>query len=253
MDQLTNWAETRLKAAVIDRLIDKAHVDDDAVLVSEMTVANWSRRADVVLANGSLWGFEIKSEVDSLSRLPGQISTFLSHFEKLTIVAAERYSVAVQRMLPDGVGLWIMTADGLKEKLRPRYRALEPEAAIGLMTASELRTLMMCNGHSALSSATRAHLEDMAIKLPNGDLASAARDAVKRRHRQRHSDFLRHRLTLGTLASIPSLRRRSSPTPALQRVCSTAPTVPCEQWEPEASHPLLVHAPAGPVLRRQTG
>lgn len=81
--------EKAIKAALIDWLYAKGMVCD-AVVINEMVVANWARRADIAVANGRLYGFEIKSAFDSLKRLPGQIESFRRHFDKVTVVAASK-------------------------------------------------------------------------------------------------------------------------------------------------------------------
>lgn len=251
MLELTNKSEARLKAAVIDRLFAGAHVDDDAVLISEMTVANWSRRADVVLANGKLWAFEIKSEVDSLSRLSGQAETFRSYFEKFVIVAAARFEPAIAAMNLDGVGIWIADADGsLKQRVAPRQTVLAPDAYISLMTAAELRRLLAANGVKCSKDAPRARVEDLATALPTGDLAAAARDAVKCRHRPRHREFMKHKDSLGTLGAMWTLRRPAQPTTPREhrpRVAACA----LAEVAIDAGNPNLIYAPAGPILKRQ--
>lgn len=243
--------EVRLKAAIIDRLFDRAHIDDDAVLISEMTVANWSRRADVVLANGSLWAFEVKSELDSLTRLPGQLDAFTTHFEKVCVVCAPRFETGARALLPEGVGLWVAEDDGsLRERVRPRYTRLTKTAAVGLMKANELRALLSCNGFTGIAAVARSGLVELAMQLPASDLASAARDAVKRRHRPRHDAFVKHRENLGTMGSMWMLRREDRPTAVLAQTAGPAATVLSDMAIP-AAHPLLVNAPGGPVLKRQ--
>jgi len=242
--------EVRLKAAIIDRLFDRAHIDDDAVLISEMTVANWSRRADVVLANGSLWAFEVKSELDSLSRLPGQLDTFTANFEKVCVVCAPRFETGARALLPEGVGLWVADEDGsLRERVRPRYTRLTKTAAVGLMKANELRALLSCNGFTGVADLPRSGLVELAMQLPASDLASAARDAVKRRHRSRHDAFVKHREDQGTVGSMWMLRReersRGTYLPPATLTAPAAANVAIPK-----GHPLLVQAPGGPVLRR---
>lgn len=240
--------ESRLKAAVIDRLYAGAHVDDDAVVISEMVVDNWSRRADVVLANGKLWGFEIKSEQDTLDRLPGQVEVFARSFEKLTVVTVARFEPQVRAMIPDGVGLWIEEPDGsLKERVRSRVASLSREAAITLMTATELRHLLACNGMSRTSAIPRAELVRLATYLPISDLSAAARDAVKRRHRARHHQFAHHRATEGTAQALSKLARPSVSRRDLVHETVATAALP---YEVPAAHPALIQAPAGPVLRR---
>lgn len=251
MSAFANRSEAHVKAAVIDRLLTGSHVDDDAVLISEMTVANWSRRADVVLANGKLWAFEIKSDADSLARLPGQITAFCTYFEKFTVVAAERFEATILAMIPEGVGVWIVNAEGtVKQKIAPRQAQLSKAAYISLMTATELRRLLTANGFRAAKEAHRVDLERTAAGLPTSDLASAARDAVKRRHRSRHLDFLGHRQRVGTLAAMPALRR-----PKQNRELSPPPPTSLPRTMAEVDipddHPLLLQAPGGPVLKRK--
>ncbi len=242
--------ENRLKTAIIDRLYASNHVTDDAVLVSEMVVENWARRADIVLANGRLWGFEIKSEQDSLSRLPGQIETFSRSFEKLTIVTVVKFEKAVRELLPEGVGLWVEMMDGsLKERVRAKTCELTKAAAIQHMTATELRKLLACNGVTGLGALSRGQLEQTACGLPLSDLAAAARDAVKRKHRSKHETFSEARAAgrqdaLHFLRSRMDARRETAvvlPSPDEQKIL--APSLNSE-------HPALKRVRAGTVLKR---
>ncbi len=50
--------EADIKAALVDTLIESGFVDTNTVIISEFPVASWTRRADIVLANGKLLGFE---------------------------------------------------------------------------------------------------------------------------------------------------------------------------------------------------
>lgn len=241
--------ENRLKAAIIERLYAARHVVGDAVLISEMVVDNWARRADVVLANGRLWGFEVKSEQDSLNRLPGQIESFNRAFEKLTIVTVPKFEYAVREMLPEGVGLWVEVPDGsLKERIRARASELSKSAAMQHMTATELRQLLSCNGISGLSGLSRSQLETIAAGLPASDLTAAARDVVKRKHRAKHELYQIARLE-GRHNALSLLRSRTelhAATPDVSIAVSA-----CETATPDVKgHPAYVRAPAGPVLKR---
>lgn len=250
MQTISNMAEARLKAAVIDRLLSSKHIDDDAVLISEMTVANWSRRADVVLANGRLWGFELKSEADSLSRLEGQIETFRAHFEKLTIVIADRFFERVLRLVPDGVGVWVAESDGLlTERVKTKSVELSSSASISLMTAVELRQLLAGCG-SKCAKATRGQLEAIARDLAPEDLAAAARSAIKARHRTRYQEFIRYQAAHGTLPAMAAMRKARAQHVANVFEEAPATVVQCKEPHIPAGHPCKVDAPAGPILRR---
>lgn len=243
-------AETRMKAAVIDRLLSGGHVTDDAVLISEMTVANWTRRADIVLANGKLCAFELKSETDNLSRLSGQLATFASQFEKLIVVVAARFEKHARPMLPEGVGLWVEGEEGIfKERVRPKALPLSKEAAISLMTATDLRSLLACNGVRDIKDAYRQRLEEIVLAFPATDIVSAARNAVKRRYRRSHRAFLDQRAHVGTLGAMQSLRRFSSR--GTIEVEAPELNFPLPEVKLSDDHPLLLRAPAGLVLKRK--
>jgi hypothetical protein len=90
--------EVGIKAALIDELFDTGAVDDTSVIVNEMLVPGWRRRADLVHANGHLVAYEIKSEADGLGRLAGQIASFTRWFEGVAVVVAPKH---VQKVLTD--------------------------------------------------------------------------------------------------------------------------------------------------------
>lgn len=49
---------------------------DDTVVISEMDVCAGVSGADIVVINGKMHGYEIKSAQDSLSRLPQQMQSY---------------------------------------------------------------------------------------------------------------------------------------------------------------------------------
>lgn len=104
--------EADYKIATIEWLVDKGHINGDAVLINELPVNNFNRRADLVVANGKLHAFEIKSDADSLARLNGQIETYLSFFDKVTVVCSPKYTSKALRMLPDAVQILELNNNG---------------------------------------------------------------------------------------------------------------------------------------------
>jgi hypothetical protein len=54
-------------------------------------------RADVAVINGSLHAFEIKSDSDSLERLPGQIEAYRGVFEYVTLICGRRLIERAER------------------------------------------------------------------------------------------------------------------------------------------------------------
>ncbi|SFP29601.1 hypothetical protein SAMN03159489_00755 [Pseudomonas sp. NFPP07] len=244
-------AEALLKAAVIDRLINSGVLDENSVLVSELTVDNWTHRTDIVLANGRLWGFELKSERDSLARLPAQIESFSRHFEKFVLVVAKKFEKRALELIENvnGVGLWIASDNGeITEKIRPRAQSISPDASISLITVTELRRLLTANGIKHQKANRRIELVELAKKLPTKILADGARTAIKTRFKEVHLRFLHQREKTGSYDAIPALRRTvGSKLPTALTIeahdLTKYPKIPTE-------HPDLINAPSGPVIAR---
>jgi len=242
----TTTPENELRALVIERLLSTGHAGGDAVLTSEMVVDNWKRRADLVLSNGRLWGFELKSDRDSLTRLSGQVHSFTRHVEKLIVVAAEGFESRVPDLLSNGVGLWIVTSNGaLVERVRPKTRQLSKAAAMSHLSVADLRRILSVSDYSPPASALRADLLRMARALPAEVLSDAARQAIKRRYISRYRAFLWRREIEGTAAALSTFRRVSHASSA-EAVPPASPSLP----EVPLGHPMAVRVPAGIVLRR---
>lgn len=245
-------AEAKLKAAVVDRLFSSRIMDHDAVLVSELTVDNWAHRTDLVLANGRLWGFELKSERDSLARLPAQITSFSQHFEKFVLVVDEKFASRAEQLIKEtsGTGLWISTGNGkLIEKIRPSFRPLAKSNSISLMTVAELRKFLSKNGYRNIKDCKRADLIELARCMTSKALADGARTAIKERFRKIHLDFIHQRAIGGSLSALPTLTRTTknlvlaAPTRQSKMDMSLCPPIPKD-------HPNLIEAPSGPVIAR---
>ncbi|HEJ4043556.1 sce7726 family protein [Pseudomonas aeruginosa] len=248
---LVSSAETKLKAAVVDRLFSSGVLDEDAVLVTELTVDNWAHRTDIVLANGRLWGFELKSERDTLTRLPAQIESFSKHFEKFVLVVDEKFEAQAELLIRSvsGAGLWISREKGkLTEKIRPRAAPLAKKNSISLMTVSELRKLLSECGHHGLKGKRRSELVDIAENLSPKTLADGAREAIKARFKRVHQRFLLQREAIGSLKALPLLTRTTGKTMPVEHAhkinnMSFCPPIPL-------SHPNLIQTPSGPVIAR---
>jgi len=109
--------EADYKITTIKWLIEKGYVDSDAVLINELPVDNFNRRADLVVANGKLHAFEIKSDADSLIRLSGQIETYLSFFDKVTVVCSPKYTKKALMTLPKEVQILQLNIDSKNNKI----------------------------------------------------------------------------------------------------------------------------------------
>lgn len=77
------------------------------VLVPEVDV-RWSipTRMDALLVADRICGFEIKSDADSLSRLPRQIEAYGMVVERATLVVGDRLRAAATDLIPSWWSIW---------------------------------------------------------------------------------------------------------------------------------------------------
>ncbi|WP_250478584.1 MULTISPECIES: sce7726 family protein [unclassified Caballeronia] len=167
---------------ILGKHLRDAGLAKGAALIPELCVADFGRRADLVLANGKLSAFEIKSDIDDLSRLTGQIATFQKYFESLTIVCAPRHTSKVLMQVPSTVGVWEVDAGQLVEVKRAAFiEIVDAFVWLSHLPVSELRSLL--RSRSLQSSGLRPELVERAQQIAVEDLRTFVLDYFKRRKR----------------------------------------------------------------------
>jgi hypothetical protein len=83
-----------------------SHAEPDPLIIEELGLCQGSSRVDVALIGKQhIAGYEIKSERDSLVRLPGQIHAYSRVFDKVTIVVATAHVQKVVEAIPTFWGI----------------------------------------------------------------------------------------------------------------------------------------------------
>lgn len=102
-----NRPEYIYKAVLAQKTVLGVHNLNTATLLSEFRAG--SSKADIVVVNGTTTVYEVKSERDKLSRLPSQISDYLSVFGRVNVIVAEKHIEYVEKTLPEIVGILCLT------------------------------------------------------------------------------------------------------------------------------------------------
>jgi len=76
-------------------------------IVEEMKLPVAGARIDMAVINGAFHGYEIKSAVDTLNRLPNQLLAYSNVFDYLTVVTEKRYIEKIKTITPDWVSVAI--------------------------------------------------------------------------------------------------------------------------------------------------
>jgi frataxin-like iron-binding protein CyaY len=188
--------ESDIKAALIDKLIERGMLQN-AVLINEMVVANWSRRADIAVVNGKLYAFEIKSDFDSLQRLEGQVSAYLDRFDKVTVVTTRKFANLISEQMPPDVEIWEATSEEGEVSFRVARRGKTKEITCkrtlcGFLLKSEIVSfLRQRNELSSLHEMNRDELISMAKGYSLKDLRSYVLSCLKARYEQTFKAFMR--------------------------------------------------------------
>lgn len=80
----------------------------DDLIIDELNCCQGAVRVDVASIGSSLHGYEIKSELDSLNRLPFQSKAYNYVFDTLTLVSAEKHLKKALEIVPSWWGVWVV-------------------------------------------------------------------------------------------------------------------------------------------------
>lgn len=86
-----------------------------AEFFEEFGVRHGAARIDIAVFNGIMHGYEIKSDRDTLIRLPEQMNEFNAVFDKLTLVVGKRYLYDAINIVPNWWGIMVAKIDANHE------------------------------------------------------------------------------------------------------------------------------------------
>lgn len=169
----------------------KAHSgDQDTRIVEEMGIWAGSVRVDVAVINGEFHGFELKSERDTLLRLPRQAQIYNEVFDRVTLVVGEKHLDNARDQIPNWWGVLSakVTKAGpvsLRSVRRPRLNPnISPVQVARLFWRAEAMAVL--EKHSSAkgfrSKTSEILARRLADSLPLEILRAEARAALKARN-----------------------------------------------------------------------
>jgi hypothetical protein len=171
-------------------LLDEQHGSDpDTTIVEEMGVWSGTARIDVAVINGELTGFELKSERDTLNRLPDQAEVYGLVFDRIFLVTAEKHLQKAKAIIPQWWGALVVRETeaggyGIKQARKGRRNpAPNPQIIAKLLWKEEALELLALHGFAKgfrSKPVTQIH-KQLAVALTLHDLRNGVRAALKRR------------------------------------------------------------------------
>jgi hypothetical protein len=180
--------DVEIRSALVDFILEEYKDSSDLTCLHELSINGGEIRADVAALNGHTHGYEIKSALDSLVRLPAQISAYCNVFEKASLVVDRAHLRKARPLLPPWWG--IIEASKTQDKLslrRTRIARLNPDlcarSIANLLWRDELLKALATFGlDGGLHSKSSAVLVDALIEaLSAAEISQVARAMIRAR------------------------------------------------------------------------
>lgn len=157
-------------------------------IINELGICNGESRVDIAVANGRLCGYEIKSDKDTLDRLPGQIEAYDKTFDKIVIVVGKKYEDKILNIVPEYWGIEVAylnrksTISLKKIRSAKINKNVEANSVLQLLWKEELKTLLKENNIKGLSNKNIKSLRDIAANtISFKKIKSYTREVIKAR------------------------------------------------------------------------
>jgi len=140
-------------------------------IFEELGVKHGSARIDFAIVNGVMCGYEIKSDRDTLERLPEQVKEFSEVFDKLTLVVGKRYLYQAIYEIPDWWGI-MLAKENTRGKIilqtirEPRKNTVQKEISVARLLWRE-EALRILEGRQKADSVRYKPREFVYQKLVN--------------------------------------------------------------------------------------
>lgn len=127
------WAQKKLsvdyrseyfyKSVLIEKIVRGRHSPNTVAVYSEFRVGD--SRADLVLVNGAAVAYEIKTDLDDLTRASKQAVEYFACFDSVVFVVDAKHVAASLNVLPEQVGLFCIGGRNRIKRIREPVRRLD--------------------------------------------------------------------------------------------------------------------------------
>src|SRR5713101_6333616 len=93
--------DPEIRGAVKNILLAPFFFDANTLIVEELGLRHGAGRVDIAVINGEFHGYELKSDRDTLRRLPKQIAVYSSVLDRVTLVVTSHHVAQATQMIPE--------------------------------------------------------------------------------------------------------------------------------------------------------
>jgi hypothetical protein len=168
------------------------HYASETLFIDELGLCQGNARIDLAVVNGSLSGYEIKSERDTLQRLPHQVEVYSRALDYVTIVASESHIVKTIDLIPEWWGVLATRSQqgdiSFRLVRQPQSNpSVDPYSVAQLLWRPEVVTILGDLGvkKGVTGKSRRVLWQALAETLPIDELRDRVRHTLKVRERWR--------------------------------------------------------------------
>ncbi|XXQ53899.1 sce7726 family protein [Xenophilus aerolatus] len=178
-----------VRALVLSTVLAQHATDPFARVVEEMGLEHGTCRVDIAVVNGFIHGYELKSEADTLDRLPRQIEAYSRCLDRATLVLGSSHLDPAEKLLPSWWGIKVVERKKGGVLKLSTHRPVRSNPDVSLFHMSHLlwrseavEVLRKAGAAPRELAANRATLYGLLVQsLQPTDLRRAIREALKSR------------------------------------------------------------------------
>lgn len=175
-----------IRQALLAQLDAEHRGDPDTLILDELGLCEGDARVDVAVVNGSLVGYEIKSERDTLVRLERQREAYDRVFDRVTLIVSPKHAEKVACLVPSWWGITravLRDRETVLEEYRPAElnRDVDSLAVAQLLWRDETLALLASRGldRGLRSKPRRALWQALVAALAPDELADEVRRQLR--------------------------------------------------------------------------
>ena len=195
MSQKPGLKDIDIRRILLSSLRNENGDKPGTLIIQELGLCQGDARIDVAVINGSMEGYEIKSERDELKRLPGQIEIYNRILDTITIVASTRHIKKVRKIVPRwwGISEVVTKAEAIHIndiRLPKENPKIDPRAVVQLLWRDEALAALESRGLSkgVVSKPRHVLWNRLVENLKNDDLCGLVRNQLRARQHWRSAE-----------------------------------------------------------------
>lgn len=162
------FQERQLRNLALKLIEDQFGSNESNLVVEELGLSFGNSRVDIAVVNGSLIGFEIKSDFDNLKRLPSQIEMYQRYFDKVFLITTNHHLSDALELIPKNWGVYVAKgekSDGKLVRVRAAKKNIETDSAyiIRLVWKNEALNYLENLGLRGIKSKTKDELYNLLL------------------------------------------------------------------------------------------